>query len=72
MNFNVAGPKAFNFNKLLCENNKGESKFTSTCEKIQNQFTSIFLITYFEFEWLFVNEIETLYILHYQCPIKSW
>jgi hypothetical protein len=34
----------------------GEGKFTSTCEEIQNQCTpNLFMTSYFEFKWLFVN-----------------
>ncbi len=36
--------------------NKSESKFSFTCEKIQNQCSPNLLMTcYFEFKWLFIN-----------------
>jgi hypothetical protein len=44
INFDDEGLKKFKFNRLLCKNNEGEGKFTPTFEKIQNQYTPIFLI----------------------------
>jgi hypothetical protein len=69
MNFDGASPNASKFDRFLRQYNKSnEGKFTSTCEKIQNHHISIFLITlYFEFEWLFINEIEVMIALYYQC-----
>jgi hypothetical protein len=68
MNFDDVGPKTSKFNRLLCQNNKIEGKFTSTCEKIQNQCILKKIITfYFEFECLFINKIEVICILYYQC-----
>jgi len=44
VNFNGGCPKTFKFNKLLCYNNEGESKYTFTCEEIQNQYYAPILL----------------------------
>jgi hypothetical protein len=43
MNFDDASLKASKLNRLLCLDNKGESKFTFLCEKSQNQCTPIWI-----------------------------
>ncbi len=68
MNFDGVGPKTTKFNRLLWQDNKIEGSFTSTCEKIQNQcIPKKVIMLYFEFECLFINNIEAICRLYYQC-----
>jgi hypothetical protein len=46
-NFDSVSPKASKLNRLLCSNTQNESKFTSTCEEIQNQCIPILFDTLF-------------------------
>ncbi len=63
MNFDGVGPKVSKCNRLLCSNKSTKVSLHLHVRRFKTNVLHFFN----EFEWLFINEIEIMYTLYYQC-----